>query len=336
MGQNVITNDFSWSKSRHEKFQDCRRAYYLHYYGSWGGWEDAAPADIRQLWVLKKLANRFNWAGGVVHATIKDALLEVRAGRVPEAEVAMALAHQLMREDFRHSRARAYWRGRQRTEFMGLMEHEYAEPLPDAEWKRIWDTTEAALRWFFRSPWLERARSLQPHQWLEVDEKADTSWFDFQGVKMFAIPDFAFRDESGRITVVDWKTGAPHAGYADQVVGYALYLAHRHRVEPSDIRCRLVFLSAGEEVDVPVDSEAVQRFSAHFRESVERMRELLLNAASNTPVDAAQFPMTEDLSQCARCAFRRACGRERVTYNALAASRAAGQADASGPNASAA
>ena len=36
----VLTNDFSWSKSRHEKFQECLRAYYLHYYGSWGGWEE--------------------------------------------------------------------------------------------------------------------------------------------------------------------------------------------------------------------------------------------------------------------------------------------------------
>jgi hypothetical protein len=71
MTQNVLTNDFTWSKSRHEKFQDCRRAYYLHYYGSWGGWEDQAPADTRQLWVLKKLANRFNWAGNVVHAVIR-------------------------------------------------------------------------------------------------------------------------------------------------------------------------------------------------------------------------------------------------------------------------
>jgi len=27
--------------------------------------------------------------------------------------------------------------------------------------------------------------------------------------------------------------------------------------------------------------------------------------------------MTEDMSQCARCAFRRACGREGVTFASL-------------------
>ncbi|HEY6105359.1 MAG TPA: PD-(D/E)XK nuclease family protein, partial [Anaeromyxobacteraceae bacterium] len=34
-----LANEFSWSKSRHDKFQDCRRAYFYAYYGSWGGWE---------------------------------------------------------------------------------------------------------------------------------------------------------------------------------------------------------------------------------------------------------------------------------------------------------
>ncbi|HEY1418341.1 MAG TPA: PD-(D/E)XK nuclease family protein [Myxococcaceae bacterium] len=317
MGQNVLSNDFSWSKSRHEKFQDCRRAYYLHYYGSWGGWEDEAHPELRQLWILKKLANRFNWAGNVVHAAIKDALLEVRAGRRPDPARAITRARFIMREDYKHSRARAYWKERQRLEFMGLMEHEYGEPVPDTEWKRVWDGVEAALTWFFQSPWLERARALQPQQWLEVDEGADHSWFEMDGVKMFAIPDFAFRDPDGLITVVDWKTGALNTRHEDQVVGYALYLAHRHRVEPQHIRCRLVFLNAGQEVEVPVDAHTVERFSLHFRESVQRMRELLVNAAANTPLDAPQFPMTEDLSQCARCAFRRACKREGVTFASL-------------------
>ena len=58
----VLTNDFSWSKSRHEKLSECLRAYYFHYYRSWGGWDRAAPAEARELYTLKKLGNRFTWA----------------------------------------------------------------------------------------------------------------------------------------------------------------------------------------------------------------------------------------------------------------------------------
>ncbi|NPC85605.1 hypothetical protein HPC49_46385, partial [Pyxidicoccus fallax] len=76
MRRPTLSNDFSWSKSRHEKFSECLRAYYLYYYRSWGGWEADAPKDVRELYVLKKLGNRFSWAGSVVHEAIKDVLLD--------------------------------------------------------------------------------------------------------------------------------------------------------------------------------------------------------------------------------------------------------------------
>jgi hypothetical protein len=177
---------------------------------------------------------------------------------------------------------------------------------------------EQGLRWFLASPWIERARALRPEQWLEVDEGAEKSNFDLQGVKVFAIPDFVFREESGRITVVDWKTGQMRDGYQDQVVGYALYLAHRYRVAPESVRCLLVFVNQGEESEVRVDEPTVQQYRLHFEESVRAMQALLINASENVPVDAAQFPKTDDLAQCARCAFRRACGREGITFAALA------------------
>lgn len=36
----AFKNEFSWSKSRMDKFNACKRAYYFHYYGSWGGGTD--------------------------------------------------------------------------------------------------------------------------------------------------------------------------------------------------------------------------------------------------------------------------------------------------------
>jgi len=323
MASNVLTNDFTWSKSRHEKFSDCRRAYYLHYYGSWGGWENGASDEARQLFTLKRLANRFNWAGNVVHAQIRDVLRSIQAGRPVNPEAVVRRAHEIMRRDFVYSRSKSYWEeGKRRPEFTGLVEHEYDEAIAAEEWRRNWETVEQGLRWFLASPWIDRARALQPHAWLEVDEGAEKSNFDLQGVKVFAIPDFVFRDDSGQITVVDWKTGKMREGYADQVVGYALYLAHRYRVPPESVRCLLVFVNEGEEVEIRVDAATVERFRRHFEESVRAMQALLVNAAGNVPGDAAAFPKTDDLMQCARCAFRRVCGRQHVTFAALAADAA--------------
>ena len=90
-----LQNEFSWSKSRHEKFQECRRAYYLAYYGSWGGWQAAHGSTVREIYVLKKLSSRWQWAGSLVH----DALYQFLADGLPLTRRQADLVFlQLMRE----------------------------------------------------------------------------------------------------------------------------------------------------------------------------------------------------------------------------------------------
>ena len=39
-------NQFSWSFSRHNSFETCKRKYYYSYYGCWGGWDKNADEKI--------------------------------------------------------------------------------------------------------------------------------------------------------------------------------------------------------------------------------------------------------------------------------------------------
>ncbi|NMO19005.1 PD-(D/E)XK nuclease family protein [Pyxidicoccus fallax] len=310
MRRPTLSNDFSWSKSRHEKFSECLRAYYLYYYRSWGGWEADAPKDVRELYVLKKLGNRFSWAGSVVHEAIKDVLLDWRAGRAVDPAVVEARARKLMQDDFRHSRGKSYWTQKYRKQFTGLVEHEYGDVVPDDAWKQNWETVRSALAWFFASRWPQVAKGLKPEQWLEVDAGYDFAHFTLDGIKVFAIPDFAFVDSDGTTVVVDWKTGKARDGYDEQVLGYALYVSQRYRVPVEKVRASLVYLNEGKEQDVMVDPAAMGLFRRHFEGSVAKMRALLKDPATNTPMDASAFPPTEELTSCARCVFRRPCGRE--------------------------
>jgi CRISPR/Cas system-associated exonuclease Cas4 (RecB family) len=306
----ILQNDFSWSKSRHEKLSECSRAYYLYYYRSWRGWESGAPKEVREAYVLKKLHNRYTWAGSVVHDVIKQSLNALRAGRQVDPARSIERAHQLMQQDWRHSAAKAYWREKARKDFSGLVEHEYEEPIAPEEWKQNWEVVRQALEWFHGSRWLSLAQQLERPQWLEVDEGLDKAVFQLEGVKVFAIPDFAYREADGRPIVVDWKTGRSREGYDDQVLGYALYLSERYGFPLKDIRAVLVYLNEGREQEVQVDPEAVDGFRQRFRASVDRMRQLLADPAGNVPHPEAFFPMAEDLARCGRCTFRRLCGRE--------------------------
>ncbi len=305
-----ITNDFSWSRSRHDKFTECQRAYYLHYYGSWGGWDSRAPANVRELYLLKKLNSRFTWAGSAVHDAIKQALTAMRSGREVDPAEAIGRVHRLMQADFRHSVSKAYRREKHRKEFSGLVEHEYEMPVTADDWKQNWHTVKSALEWFFASRWPALAKGLAKEHWLEVDEGFEFSAFHLDGTKVFAIPDFAFREPDGSAVVVDWKTGRTKEGYDDQVLGYALYLSTRYGIPVSKIRAQLVYLNEGTEIEVHVDETAIEGFRGRMKESVAQMRALLADPVANVAQPEAFFAMTERRETCARCVFRRVCGRE--------------------------
>src|SRR5947209_255184 len=76
-----LANEFSWSRSRDGAFQECKRRYFYHYYGAWGGWDAAVAPEVRRLYILKQLASRQQWAGRTVHDAIELALHGLRDGR---------------------------------------------------------------------------------------------------------------------------------------------------------------------------------------------------------------------------------------------------------------
>src|SRR3989304_4064769 len=78
-----LVNEFSWSRSRDNLFQECRRKYFYHYYGAWGA---DSPEETRALYVLKQLSSRQQWAGKVVHEGVEWVLRALFEGRdLPEA-----------------------------------------------------------------------------------------------------------------------------------------------------------------------------------------------------------------------------------------------------------
>jgi hypothetical protein len=216
-----IKNEFSWSKSRDSVFQTCPRQYYFNYYGYWGGWERNAPERTREIYVLKKLKNRYMWAGGKVHDCIKRTLKNLQRGiSVLDLDEIVSIAIDEMRADFRSSRERRY---RLNPKTCALFEHEYEIDLSDAQWKAIADNVEICLRNFYTSEVFAKLKALPIQNWLEVE---DFSFFHLNGTKIWAVIDCSFRTEDG-VTIIDWKTGrggppvtSPSSSPAMQCMGW--------------------------------------------------------------------------------------------------------------------
>lgn len=73
-----LINEFAWSHSRHQTFQTCLKRYFFAYYGAWGGWEESAPAPTRELYILKRLSTRQQWAGHHAHVAIETLVKHAR------------------------------------------------------------------------------------------------------------------------------------------------------------------------------------------------------------------------------------------------------------------
>src|SRR4030095_10012724 len=125
-----LANEFSWSRSRDNAFQDCRRRYFYHYYGAWGGWDAAAGDEVRRLYILKQLAARQMWAGRVVHDAIEMILHAFAEGRDLPVEPFIADVVERMRGEWRSSKAGRY---RESPKTVALFEHEYAIDLKTEE-----------------------------------------------------------------------------------------------------------------------------------------------------------------------------------------------------------
>lgn len=307
-----LENRLTWSKSRGETFSYCLRKYWWNYYGSWGGWAPDAPAEAKDAYLLKNLHSRWTWVGDVVHRTIATILHRVgrrgRSGQLSlapdgeiDAEEEVAALTRGMRTEFRDSREGRYRADPKRI--LGLFEHEYAIPIPDAEWKEMNRRAVDAVRRFLASPVYREIEASDPKSWLPF-ETLDS--FDFEGTPVWAALDFIRRTPEGGAEVYDWKTGEERADANTlQLLCYALFVEQKHGVPALAVRGRLVYVNTGGVHEVIPTESSLAGAKREMRASIADMRKRLeMGGGPPTPSKLA-FPMVEDLSKCETCSFRR-------------------------------
>jgi hypothetical protein len=286
-------------------FEDCRRKYFYHYYGAWGGWEASAAPDTRRLYVLKQLTSRQGWAGRVVHEAIEMALRVLHAGRdLPESWLLDETLRR-MRQEWRFSRD-----GRYRDTPKGplaLFEHEYAVPVADRTWQVLRDHVFRCLRNFQRLPLVAEIRQTPRERWILIE---DVRAFAFEGTPVYAAPDFGYWTTGDRLALVDWKTGSPDPeDTAVQLGCYALYAKDILDVEPAQVDLLEVNLREGAVAVHPWDAGRVEAIRERLRLSIRAMKAWLRDPAANLAV-MDDFERTEDVRICRWCNFRAVCRPE--------------------------
>ena len=289
-----MAHEFSWSVSRHDTFNSCRRKYFYSYY--------LAPDDP-EIHRLKKLSALPLWAGSVVHEII-EGILKTRDTMPSETEQ-QAIVHAAVHGA---SSAIGASRGgpRAKTACCASAFSSTNTPPPSTrKTRRSWSHVMRSLRNFFRSPVLQEALAVGRSQWLTVEDLVS---FDVGGVPVFLRMDLAFRDAQGRVVIVDWKTGRGEGRFNEiQLAGYALYAARQGWVTPAEeIQTELAYLAIPRYVRRSVDARKLDHARAFIEKSAERMKALLVDPALNLG-RIEDFAMIDRPQLCRRCNFRRLC-----------------------------
>lgn len=296
----------TWSVSRDKRLRACLRRYYLHHFASRGGHLPGGDPQARELYVLKHLRNRYMWVGEIVHEMIELALSAFRRGESVPVDQLVERGTRRMRAQYAESLQGVY---RDRPhQACGLFEHEYREDVSRDEWRTQRDRMEQCLRAFFGLPIVETLRQTPSWRWLAVESAAS---FELEGATVLVKPDFAFRDEQDRVVIVDWKTGKPRLDDERlQLATYGVYARRAWGIGPDYLRACVAYLETGEVMEQHLTHDDLAWAETAIRDSVRQMREL-----GASELLAERFPQTDDVSRCALCCFRRACGRDPDPHN---------------------
>jgi hypothetical protein len=288
-----LKNEFAWSKSRDAVLQECPRRYWFTYYGSWNGWSTADPRT-REIYMLKKLRNRWGWVGERVHGQAKLIVRE------PQSNSCQNLLDQL-RADFRLSKAKAY---RENPKLFGLVEHEYDEKIKAEEWKRLADLGRSCLYNLLKSDVLKEVRNSK------VLESEEFSSFPVNGVKVHTVMDVA-HEYRGGVRVLDWKTGKDQAQEVTlQLACYGLYAAHRWKLPIEKIAVAEYNLPTGKLTQFQMTKRDAGWALDEISAGIKRMAAYLDPDAvqENVPLPEARFERNTRYSRF--CPFRRVCHEE--------------------------
>lgn len=296
-----IRHELSWSSSRRRLFEECRRAYYYQYYGSWRGWEESVSPQVRRAWQLKNLTNLDILAGVSVHEAIGRFFEERRRGETLTREALAEHALERMREAWRQSREGTWESDPKRI--ARLHEHQYDGDLSKARTDRIRAKVLRCLETFFELPTLAPIREADPEDILLVE---DTGGFSVDERTVHAIPDLVLR-RGEEVLLVDWKSGRPSPSDPLQMAVYGLFAGERLRARPPRVRGLLAYLGESHLQEPPLDDAALEEALATIRSSLAAMAALHFDPdRESRPLEG--FPMDGYPTSCRRCNFRELCG----------------------------
>ena len=300
---------WSWSYSRHQQFEKCKRMYYYNYYAYWNGWKDDVSEETKTLYRLKKLQNIYAVMGNAFQSAINQAIFAKRdLIEIPSEQQLIQLIGQSLALVFEQSMNHAmWWKSPSKRTMLSEVYHDGKEAVPAAQ---IIQRVNQCMQHFFTCWTWERLGLASDWELIEVDD----STLPFKeppiilGHPLYAKPDLLVHfKSSNEWLVVDWKTGKADVSHMTQVALYAMYVHEVYRVPIEQIRVRVEYLLDGSAETFDVNALELAEVRQFVLKSAEMMQQLLEDKQKNRALPLEAFEACSSSKTCASCVFRTVC-----------------------------
>lgn len=309
-----LINTFSWSISARDDFETCPRRRYWAKYAMWGGWKANAPPLARAAYRLSKMENRFTLQGNAVERALRWMLRQAQMGQsVTASQAYEAAAKPFLNQCWQESKKKLYQANPKRH--CCLHEHYYPahHQTPEAEMPARMTAQIRLCLENFLSGSLSSLSKVRPEQELPIAqvEAGDPESFPFEDVKVYAIPDYVYRQEDF-LHIHDWKAGSAKPAHRDQMNIYGLWANTKHAQAPVRIQVHLEYLAQGQTESATLSATDLEQAKALIRESVVAMAEYLVGGDPhrNQPLPKEDWELSADLDTCRHCNFYELCKDE--------------------------
>jgi CRISPR/Cas system-associated exonuclease Cas4 (RecB family) len=309
-----LMNTFSWSFSAAEDFEQCRRRRYWSKYGMWGGWARTATKEQQTAYRLTKMDNRWGLMGQAAENAIMWVLKQHQAGKAVDADTAWkTIARPFLTNKWKES-LEGNWRTSPKK-FCCLREHYYQTLQDENEAKRqIAEQVRNCIDNFIDKvlPRMGGIRAEQEFVIATPDQGGDVEHFIYEGVKIYAIPDYAYAI-GDQIHIHDWKAGKVKVEqHRLQLSLYALWAMVKHGASLENIFLYVEYLNEGQVLPFQLTEEELASTRARMSDSVGEMTEYLVDhdRNRNEPLPKEEWELTLDPVNCSQCNFYELCRPE--------------------------
>ncbi|MDD5598531.1 MAG: hypothetical protein PHV82_11350 [Victivallaceae bacterium] len=281
---------FSWSLSRESLFAFCPRAYFYHYYGSRGGFEQFSGAEL--LYQLKHIRSLDLWLNSICTAVLREFFYDN-----PENFNIRRAASRYFRDGMRSVSLRE-WRDDPRR--LNLFEACYGEAaINELEesgakllGKYIDSLTESGLTDYLAGiPYLKRKIFSFPVS------------ADIDGIRVWLSPALVW-EEDGLLKFLTLSGAAPtERKMRDAGTLHKIYAFNVMRIKPEHAVTLNFDLSSGETRTVPDEEINIGEFIGRIKNSSYEMLYLL------TEDSAIEGNFIKNSENCPKCRFKKYCER---------------------------